>query len=60
MVGKAPAMKHGPSLCSDCLEDRTAFLNLGGLAKAAGGLAGAAGAANGAGKSMLIPEPKET
>lgn len=41
---------------------QTAFLNLGGLAKAAGGLAGAAGVAGnaGAGKSKLLPEPKES
>jgi len=44
------------------VQDRTAFLNLGGLANAASGLAGAAGAVGnaGAGKSKLIPEPKET
>lgn len=43
------------------VQDRTAFLNLGGLAKAAGGLAGAAGALGnaGAGRSKLLPEPKE-
>mmetsp|Transcript_16561 Transcript_16561/g.28058 ORF Transcript_16561/g.28058 Transcript_16561/m.28058 type:complete len:216 (-) Transcript_16561:4-651(-) len=42
------------------VQDRTAFLNLGGLANAASGLAGAAGAVGnaGAGKSKLIPEPK--
>ena len=44
------------------VQDRTAFLSLGGLANAASGLAGAAGAVGnaGAGKSTLIPEPKET
>eukprot|EP00434_Breviolum_minutum_P025001 symbB.v1.2.022088.t1/scaffold1938.1/size102858/10 len=61
-----PAMvKH--SMCSaldrgsaDVCFAQTAFLNLGGLAKAAGGLAGAAGVAGnaGAGKSKLLPEPK--
>lgn len=63
-----PAMVKHP-MCSaldpgsaDVCFAQTAFLNLGGLAKAAGGLAGAAGVAGnaGAGKSKLLPEPKES